>query len=88
MAVDGQGRVFVADSGNRRIQKFDASGNFLATWSTWLPRGEHFYDPVSVAVDLRGRLFVADGLNGSRILGFLNPSPANPATLELLLLAD
>jgi tripartite motif-containing protein 71 len=32
VAVDANGNVYVADSSNYRIQKFDASGNFLLTW--------------------------------------------------------
>jgi DNA-binding beta-propeller fold protein YncE len=30
IAVDDEGNVCVADSGNHRIQKFDNDGNFLA----------------------------------------------------------
>ena len=29
VAVDGSGNVYVVDRGNRRVQKFDSSGNFL-----------------------------------------------------------
>ena len=29
LAMDSQGRLFVADRGNRRIQKFDQDGNYL-----------------------------------------------------------
>lgn len=32
LAMDSQGRLFVADRGNRRIQIFDQSGNHLDTW--------------------------------------------------------
>ena len=32
VAVDSGGNVYVADGNNNRIQKFDASGNFLRTW--------------------------------------------------------
>ncbi len=32
LAMDSQGRLFVADRGNRRIQIFDQDGNHLATW--------------------------------------------------------
>ena len=33
LAIDKFGNVFVADSGNHKIQKFDGSGKFLASWS-------------------------------------------------------
>jgi sugar lactone lactonase YvrE len=32
LAVDASGTVYVGDSNNQRIQKFDSSGNFLFTW--------------------------------------------------------
>ena len=32
MATDAAGNTYVADAGNRRIQKFDAAGNFVAAW--------------------------------------------------------
>ena len=32
IAIDASGSIYVAESGNHRIQKFDSSGNFLATW--------------------------------------------------------
>lgn len=32
LAMDSQGRLFVADRGNRRIQIFDQEGNHLDTW--------------------------------------------------------
>ena len=32
LAMDSQGRLFVADRGNRRIQIFDQQGNHLDTW--------------------------------------------------------
>ncbi|MDT8429695.1 MAG: peptidyl-alpha-hydroxyglycine alpha-amidating lyase family protein [Pseudomonadales bacterium] len=32
LAMDSQGRLFVADRGNRRIQIFDQDGNHLDTW--------------------------------------------------------
>jgi DNA-binding beta-propeller fold protein YncE len=32
VAVDGSGNVFVADTDNNRIQKFDSYGNFITKW--------------------------------------------------------
>jgi hypothetical protein len=34
VATDGSGNVYLADTFNDRIQKFDASGTFLATWGS------------------------------------------------------
>lgn len=42
VSVDGQGRVYVADRDNRRIQVFDANGKFLEMW-TGIRRPSHLY---------------------------------------------
>ncbi|MBN1659398.1 MAG: TIGR03663 family protein [Anaerolineae bacterium] len=62
--VDAQGRAYVADTWNHRIQVFDAGGAFLNAWGTF---GETttdpylFYGPRDVAVDDDlGRVYVTD----------------------------
>lgn len=32
--IDSAGNIFVADTGNSRIQKFDSDGNFITKWGT------------------------------------------------------
>ena len=67
----------MTDMDNNRLQLFNGNGDFIAAWYTWLPSGEHFSTPASVAVDRRGNIFVAD-YGSSRVLEFRNPySPAN-----------
>ncbi len=56
VAVDSHGNVYVADSGNNRIQKFDSNGTFLAKWDS-------SGSPVDVAVDSTGNVYVVDTLN-------------------------
>jgi DNA-binding beta-propeller fold protein YncE len=53
IAIDSQGRVFVADRGNNRIQIFDAEGKFLAQWT-------QFGRPSGITFDRRGRIYVTD----------------------------
>jgi DNA-binding beta-propeller fold protein YncE len=41
MASDqASGNVYVADSGNNRIEKFDANGNFIAAWGWGVADGK------------------------------------------------
>jgi uncharacterized protein (TIGR03663 family) len=75
IAVDGEGRVYVADTWNHRVQVFDASGAFLAKWGRFgqvdgAVGGEAFFwGPRDVAVDEAGRVFVTDTGN-KRVMVF------------------
>jgi uncharacterized protein (TIGR03663 family) len=72
IAVDAQGRVYVADTWNHRIQAFDANGRFLGQWGETVlvdadsdPRGRAgapygFYGPRGLAVDSQGHVYVTD----------------------------
>jgi peptidylglycine monooxygenase len=53
VAIDGFGRVLVADRENNRVQVFDRDGGFIAAWGD-------FYHPMQVWVDDRGLVFVTD----------------------------
>jgi len=63
VAVDGSGNVYVADTTNRRIQKFDASGNFLTKWGTQGTGDGQFGYPAGIEVDASGNVYVADQTN-------------------------
>ncbi len=60
IAVDGAGNVYVADSGNNRIQKFDSSGTYLTQWGTSGTGNGQFNSPFGVAVDTQGNVYVVD----------------------------
>lgn len=52
VATDGAGNLFVADTNNNRVQKFDAAGNYLGGWSS--------SGPYDLAVDSAGNIFVTE----------------------------
>ena len=72
VATDGSGNVYVADTGDHRIQKFDASGVFLATWGSHGTGNGQFDSPTGVATDGSGNVYVADTRN-HRIQKFACP---------------
>src|SRR6185295_9898658 len=69
IATDSSGNVYVADSGNNRIQKFDSSGSFLAKWGSFGSGDGQFNGPQGIATDSSGNVYVADSAN-SRIQKF------------------
>ncbi len=66
IAVGPDGRIFVSDTWNGRIQAFDAEGNFLAKWGIFNILGPDQTDPMilfgprGMAVDASGNVLVAD----------------------------
>jgi YYY domain-containing protein len=62
-AVDGKGRLFVADFGNSRLAIFDPSGGYLGGWGG-RGRGPHGFNQLC-GVAIRGdAVYVADTWNG------------------------
>ena len=53
IALDNDGRVFVADRSNNRVQIFDQEGEFIAQWL-------QFGRPSGISFDAHGRIYVAD----------------------------
>jgi DNA-binding beta-propeller fold protein YncE len=51
--MDAEGRIYVGDRSNNRIQIFDQEGEFLAQWT-------QFGRPSGIFFDDHGRIFVAD----------------------------
>jgi DNA-binding beta-propeller fold protein YncE len=60
--------IFVSDSGNRRIQKFDLQGRYLISFGAD-DRGVLPQYPAGVAADVSGALYVADR-DGGRVLSY------------------
>jgi tripartite motif-containing protein 71 len=72
IAVDAHSQVYVADSGNNRIEKFTTDGDFLHAWGTYGTGYGQFRNPEGVAVDAHGHVYVADSGN-NRIEKFSQP---------------
>ncbi|MCZ6799765.1 MAG: 6-bladed beta-propeller [Nitrospirae bacterium] len=63
IAVDGQGDVFVTDTANQRIQKFDRDGNFITQWGGFGNSQGHFNFPYGIGIDAKGCVFAVDSGN-------------------------
>ncbi len=59
LAMDSQGRLFVADRGNSRIQIFDQEGRHLATWT-------QFGRPSGLFIDGNDVLYATDSESNAR----------------------
>ena len=62
VAIGPDGLAYVADSGNHRIQVFDADGRFVRGWGSFGAEPGQFNEPWGVAVDDR-YVYVADTWN-------------------------
>lgn len=56
--------VYVADTGNNRIQIFTSEGIFVRTWGSYGSGNGQFNSPRAVATDTNGNVYVADNGNG------------------------
>ena len=59
IAVDSLDNVYVADTGNRRIKRFDSNGTFLLEWGSLGIGDGQFGFPGTVAVDSFDNVYVA-----------------------------
>jgi DNA-binding beta-propeller fold protein YncE len=63
VAVDGGGNIYVADTGNNRIQKLNQNGSVILQFGTRGTGDSQFDSPSGVAVDRAGNIYVADSGN-------------------------
>src|SRR5580658_2612853 len=88
-----QGRVYVADRKNNRVQVFDQEGKFIAVWKQFgqpssvfvgkddtIYVGASFPDPAAKKGELRG-IVVGNAKDGS--LKYFIPDPADPDKLDV-----
>ena len=58
VAVDTAGSVYVTDSLNHRVQKFDSAGTFVTSWGSAGTGDGQFDSPTGIAIEhLRERLY-------------------------------
>ena len=62
IAIDSQGRIFVADRGNNRLQLFDSQGEYIHQWT-------QFGRPSGIYIDPADVIYVGDGMSND----FWNP---------------
>ena len=58
--TDTSGNVYVANTGNNRIQKFTSGGKYLSSIGEFGRGKENFNLPVDVNIDSKDNIFVAD----------------------------
>jgi sugar lactone lactonase YvrE len=63
IVVDGQGNLYVLDSGNHRVQKFTPDGKYLATFGRQGQGPAEFQFPEGLEIDAKGYLYVSDPNN-------------------------
>jgi streptogramin lyase len=82
LAVDSKGNVFVVDTNNNRIQKFDPDGNFQMKWGTKGAGDGQFIEASDIAIDRQDNIYVGDyenstiqkfDNNGNFLLGWKSP---------------
>ncbi len=75
VAVDGQGNIYVADTGKRRIVVFDRNGTFNGVYGN-PGRGEtDLWNPIDVAVAPDGRTYVIDKSQNKMVIFDVTRTP-------------
>ncbi len=69
VAVDAKGDLWVADSGNDRIEEFSPAGAFIRQFGSEGGANGQLEDPTALAIDAKGDVWVADS-NNDRIEEF------------------
>jgi sugar lactone lactonase YvrE len=82
IAVDDEGNMYVLDSGNHRIQKFDSEGNFLASFGRHGQGPGEFQYPQSIDIDDEGNMYIAD--SGNQKVNILKPDGAFDKDIQMM----
>jgi DNA-binding beta-propeller fold protein YncE len=63
IAIDGEGNLWVTDTGNKRLIRYAPDGTPLSSYGSAGSAAGQFNEPVGLAYDAQGRLYVADAWN-------------------------
>ena len=66
MCVDQEGRIYVADYKNHRVQIFDEHGTFIAKFGKQGQAGGELYYPWGIGITSKGNIVVGE-VNNNRI---------------------
>lgn len=80
IVLDGEGNIYILDSGNHRVQKLDKDAGFTATFGKQGQGPGDFYFPQSLDIDSRGNLLISDP-NNQRVQ-VLNPEGQEKETIR------
>jgi outer membrane protein assembly factor BamB len=64
VGFDVHGNIYVLDTGNHRVQKFDAARQFVAAWGSRGSGDGEFQAPYTMSVDAAGNVYVGDDVRG------------------------
>ena len=65
IAIDKFTNIYLADSGNNRIQKFDGAGKFITKWGSTGSGDSQFSGTLDIATDPNANVYIFDGDNQS-----------------------
>lgn len=63
LAVGPGDHIYVVDTGNKRVQVFDTTGDFLYEFGGSGRNPGQFNEPVGIAINAKGEVFIADSWN-------------------------
>ena len=94
VCFDSKGFLYIADSGNHRIQKMNATTNeIFLTWGEYGTNDGEFINPISIAADTNNNIFVIsgqriqkfteEGIHLSTIHTINNPHISSPIAIDV-----
>jgi sugar lactone lactonase YvrE len=81
IAFDSKDNIYILDSGNHRIQKFDANGKYLATFGRQGEGPGEFQYPMSLDINTEEYLYISDPQN--QRIQILKPNGAEFTTIPM-----